>query len=60
MNEIQQLAQDVLEMFAAQADYFKSRNPEQLTKCKQIEGRLKKRCREILDPSKKTPGLFGE
>lgn len=55
MNDLQQLAADVLSMFEQQQEYFKVRNPEQLNRCKQIESKLKKRCKEILNPPKKEP-----
>ena len=59
MSEIQRLAQAVLEMFDLQKEYFKTRNPEKLTQCKQTEARLKKWCRDALDPAKDPePDLF--
>jgi hypothetical protein len=61
MNDLQSLASDVLAMFDAQKEYFKTKNPEQLTRCKQIESALKARCKAILNPSEKPkPSLFGE
>ena len=59
MTELKQFATDVMEMFAQQAEYFKTRNPEQLNRCKQIESKLKKRCKEILNPpARAEPSLF--
>lgn len=58
MNDLKQLATDVLEMLAQQQEYFKARNPEQLNRCKQIESKLKRRCKDILDPPKAESSLF--
>lgn len=53
MTDLEQLAQDVLDMFERQREYFKTKNPEQLGRCKQIESNLKKRCKAILAPPEK-------
>jgi hypothetical protein len=56
MNELQQLATDVLEMFEKQREYFKTKNPEKLNECKAIESALKKRCKAIVEG--RGPDLF--
>lgn len=49
MTPEKQLAAEVLAMFEVQREYFKTRNPEQLNRCKATEAALKKKCKAILD-----------
>lgn len=57
-DDTKDLAREVLAMFELQADYFKSKNGESLTRCKAVESALKKRCKAILDDAKPVANLF--
>lgn len=61
MTDLQILASDVLAMFDLQREYFKTKNPEKLAQCKQVESALRKRCQAIVNPpAAPKPNLFDQ
>lgn len=58
MNQLEQLASEVVALLDKQRKYFDTRMPALLTECKRLEQAMREKCKEILHPEQVTGSLF--